>query len=148
MCVQSCRTFLWGGTGYPVERFSPDATCSCTCDSDTWVDHNILGESSCVPTKAHVVFGWVGLTLAMLGLTHAIYQLQRQVSLFNSPLLQTLQHAHDLVHAGSGELGISVISYIFLHLSILFTCMSLLPIPGLWSVACSGCWLATQAAQQ
>lgn len=78
MCVQDCRTFLWGGTGNPSR--DPDGTCFCICDDDGWSAVDILGRASCVPVKTHQVFGWVGLALAAAALSHAAYHLTRQVS--------------------------------------------------------------------
>lgn len=103
MCVQYCRSFLWGGNGKPIEHYplAVDATCSCVCDSNRWVDYNILGKSSCVPRKVHVMFGWIGLSLALAGLLHATYHLRRQVSFLFAG--KSYVYVEGPVHAGSGR---------------------------------------------
>lgn len=54
-------------------------SCSCICGDEGWCEFNILGQASCVPVTAHVVFGAVGLATSVTGLSHAAYQLHRQV---------------------------------------------------------------------
>ncbi|CAM9266768.1 unnamed protein product [Ectocarpus sp. 6 AP-2014] len=54
-------------------------TCSCICEDDSWADHNILGSDSCVPIKAHVIFGSVGIVLSVAVLFQALYQLHLQL---------------------------------------------------------------------
>ena len=77
--VQHCQTFLWGGEGLAnVDDEGGDFTCEC--EDELWSDTNILGRPSCIPTKAHVIFGTVGLASSMVGICHAAYQLNRQVS--------------------------------------------------------------------
>eukprot|EP00752_Nemacystus_decipiens_P004321 g3946.t1 len=49
-------------------------------------DLNLLGRPSCVPVKAHMIYGWVGLVLSVAALCHATYQLHRQIR-FNAQLL-------------------------------------------------------------
>ncbi|CAN0450077.1 unnamed protein product [Ectocarpus sp. 12 AP-2014] len=59
---------------------SDDGTsCSCICEDDSWADHNILGSDSCVPIKAHVIFGSVGIILSVAVLCQALYQLHLQL---------------------------------------------------------------------
>ena len=77
-CTEGCRTLLWEGTGMP--EYDSDGSCSCDCDDDRWSDHNALGHPSCVPVKAHLVFGWIGLVLSVAALFHAVYHLRRQVN--------------------------------------------------------------------
>lgn len=77
MCSQDCRTFLWGGTGVPSQ--DEEDTCFCVCADDSWSDLNILGGASCVPVKAHHIFGSVGLAISVAALGHAAYHLHRQV---------------------------------------------------------------------
>ena len=77
MCTQGCRTFLWGGRGSP--RYDEEGRCFCVCEDDRWSDLNLLARPSCVPVKAHVIYGWVGLVLSVAALCHAAYQLHRQV---------------------------------------------------------------------
>ncbi|CAM9670318.1 unnamed protein product [Ectocarpus fasciculatus] len=77
MCGQDCRTFLWGGTG--TSTVGADGGCRCACGDETWSEHNMLGLPSCVPSKAHVVFGAVGVLMAMTSLCHSAYHLRRQV---------------------------------------------------------------------
>lgn len=77
--VQHCQTFLWGNEGIAnVDDVSGDFTCDC--GDEGWSDFNILGRPSCVPTKAHVIFGAVGLATSVAGMLHATHQLYRQVS--------------------------------------------------------------------
>ncbi len=76
MCTQGCQTFLWGGKGAPSYE---DRACVCVCESDSWSDLNLLALPSCVPVKAHMTFGWVGVALSVATLCHAAYQLNRQV---------------------------------------------------------------------
>ena len=77
--VQHCQTFLWGGEGLAnVDDVSGDFTCEC--EGELWSDTNILGRPSCIPTKAHVIFGTVGVASSIVGICHAAYQLNRQVS--------------------------------------------------------------------
>ena len=77
--AQYCQTFLWGGGGLAnVDGVSGDFTCEC--EDELWSDTNILGRPSCIPTKAHVIFGTVGIASSMVGICHAAYQLNRQVS--------------------------------------------------------------------
>lgn len=75
MCHHNCRTFLWGGAGVPA-----DGGCFCVCDNENWSGLNILGGASCVPVKAHRIFGWAGLAVSVISLGHAAYHLRRQVS--------------------------------------------------------------------
>lgn len=49
------------------------------CEDDSWSDLNLLALPSCVPVKAHMIFGWVGVALSVATLCHAAYQLNRQV---------------------------------------------------------------------
>ncbi|CAM9676003.1 unnamed protein product [Ectocarpus sp. 4 AP-2014] len=77
MCGQDCQTFLWGGTG--ISTVGADGGCRCACGGETWTEYSILGLPSCVPSKAHVVFGAVGVLMTMTSLGHAAYQLYRQV---------------------------------------------------------------------
>lgn len=49
------------------------------CDDGSWSDLNILDSASCVPRKAHLVFGWVGLVLSTTCFCHAAYHRHRQV---------------------------------------------------------------------
>lgn len=79
MCVQDCRTFLWGGGGVPTHD-DGSGECSCSCEDDSWSDLNIVGRASCVPMMSHRMFGWVGLILSVATLVHALYNLVRQVS--------------------------------------------------------------------
>lgn len=76
MCTQGCRAFIWGGTG--VQELSHEH-CSCVCDDGSWSDLNILDSASCVPRKAHLVFGWFGLVLSTTCFCHAAYHRHRQV---------------------------------------------------------------------
>ena len=76
-CIQECQTFLWAGSGTPA--IDGTGSCSCVCGHDGWYDFNILGRASCVPTTAHVTFGVIGLATSVAGLSHAVYQLYRQV---------------------------------------------------------------------
>lgn len=75
-CVQDCRTSLWGGTGIP--DYNDNGDCRCGCEVE-WSTYNILGVPSCVPSKAHAVFGAVGLLIAMVILFQSAHQLNRQV---------------------------------------------------------------------
>ncbi|CAB1113527.1 unnamed protein product [Ectocarpus sp. CCAP 1310/34] len=77
MCGQDCQTSLWGGTG--ISTVGADGGCRCACGDETWSEYNILGLPSCVPSKAHAVFGAVGVFVTMTSLGHAAYQLYRQV---------------------------------------------------------------------
>ena len=79
MCTQGCRTFIWGGTG--VQELSDEHCSSCVCDDGSWSDINILGNASCVPRKAHLAFGWIGLALSTTCFCHAAYHRHRQVLL-------------------------------------------------------------------
>lgn len=79
MCTQGCQTFIWGGEGTPTH--DEEVRCFCVCEDDSWSDTNILGRASCVPALAHLIYGWVGLSLSTAALCHAAYQLDRQVSL-------------------------------------------------------------------
>ncbi|CAN0245930.1 unnamed protein product [Ectocarpus fasciculatus] len=54
-------------------------SCSCICEDDSWADHNILGSDSCVPIKAHMIFGSVGIVLSVAVLSQALYQLHLQL---------------------------------------------------------------------
>lgn len=77
-----CRSFLWGGDGITNNADGESgAFTSCVCEDDGWSDFNILGRPSCVPTKAHVIFGAVGVISSVAGICHTVYQLNRQVSL-------------------------------------------------------------------
>ncbi|CAN0188442.1 unnamed protein product, partial [Ectocarpus sp. 12 AP-2014] len=59
---------------------SNDGTsCSCICEDESWADHNILGSASCVPIKAYVIFGSVGIILSVAVLFQALYQLHLQL---------------------------------------------------------------------
>lgn len=78
LCTGSCRTFLWGGSGVP--DMDDEGGCWCDCEDDSWSDLNVLGRPSCVPVKAHLAFGCVGLMLSVAALYHAVYHLRRQVS--------------------------------------------------------------------
>ncbi|CAM9175991.1 unnamed protein product, partial [Ectocarpus sp. 12 AP-2014] len=53
--------------------------CFCVCEDDSWSNLNILGLASCIPVKAYVIFGWVGLAFSMAALSHAAYHFQRQL---------------------------------------------------------------------
>lgn len=77
MCDQDCQTFLWGGGG--ISTVGADGGCRCACGDETWSEYSILGLPSCVPSKAHVVFGAVGVLMATTTLGHSAYQLYRQV---------------------------------------------------------------------
>lgn len=77
MCQQGCRTFAWGGMGVPTH--DGDGGCFCACESDSWSNLNILGLPSCVPVKAHLLFGWFGLVISVVTLSHAAYHFRRQV---------------------------------------------------------------------
>jgi len=79
-CVRECQTFLWGGTGTAVSD-EQGAGCSCICEDEGWSDRNILGIPSCVPSKAHLVFGVVGLLASMTSLLHTSHHLYRQVGI-------------------------------------------------------------------
>lgn len=76
MCDQSC-SFLWGGTG--VATHDDDGGCFCVCGNDSWSSLNILGGASCVPVKAHRIFGWVGVAVSVAALGHAAYHLREQL---------------------------------------------------------------------
>lgn len=78
MCTNGCRTFLWRGKGIPSH--DEGDLCSCTCEDDSWSDQNILGQASCVPVSAHLIYGGVGLVASMTALFHALYHLRRMVS--------------------------------------------------------------------
>lgn len=77
--VQHCQTFLWGGEGVANYDDVNSSDFTCDCEDGVWSDFNILGRPSCVPTKAHLVFGAIGLATSMAGMLHAAYQLNRQV---------------------------------------------------------------------
>jgi len=80
MCIQDCQTFLWGGNGLPsYDDRGSYLGCWCACEDDSWSDLNLLALPSCVPVKAHMIFGWVGVALSVTTLCHAAYQLNRQV---------------------------------------------------------------------
>jgi len=74
--VNHCQTFLWRGEGL-AENVDGDFLCECQL---FWSSTNILGRPSCVPSKAHLIYGTVGLVSSTLGICHAAYQLKRQVS--------------------------------------------------------------------
>jgi len=78
MCTQGCQTFVWGGTGVPMH--DEGGLCSCVCEDNSWSDHDILGSASCVPVKAHLLYGCVGLATSLTALCHAMYHLRRLVS--------------------------------------------------------------------
>ena len=40
---------------------------------------DILAGASCVPVKAHQIFGGIGMAVSVVALGHAAYQLRRQV---------------------------------------------------------------------
>lgn len=61
--------------------YDEEGRCFCVCEDDSWSDLNLLGRASCVPVKAHMIYGWVGLVLSVAALCHAAYQLHRQVTL-------------------------------------------------------------------
>ncbi|CAM9537409.1 unnamed protein product, partial [Ectocarpus fasciculatus] len=44
----------------------------------------MLGRASCVPKKAHLVFGWVGLVVSVVVLCHAAHHIRRQQVLFHA----------------------------------------------------------------
>lgn len=77
MCQQGCRTFIWGGMGVPTH--DGDGGCICACENDSWSNRNVLGLASCVPVKAHLLFGWFGLVISVATLSHAAYHFRRQV---------------------------------------------------------------------
>lgn len=79
MCIQDCRTWLWGGEGVPTYD-NGGGQCYCVCNDERWYDHNLLGRASCVPVVAHAIFGWVGLALPAAAPCHATYELSRQIS--------------------------------------------------------------------
>ncbi|CAM9958208.1 unnamed protein product [Ectocarpus sp. 4 AP-2014] len=54
-------------------------SCSCICEDDSWADHNILGSDSCVPIKARMISGSVGIILSVAVLFQALYQLHLQL---------------------------------------------------------------------
>lgn len=56
-----------------------DEEGGCRCDNG-FLDLNVLGCPSCVPVKAHLAFGCVGMVLSVAALGHATYHLDRQVS--------------------------------------------------------------------
>ena len=76
MCLGDCQTFLWGGEGVPTHN---GGQCSCVCQNSSWSNLNLLGRPSCVPVKAHQIFGWAGLAASVVSLAHVIYHLRRQV---------------------------------------------------------------------
>lgn len=75
-CIKACQTFLSGGT---VPMIDGTGSCSCICGEKGWSEFNILGQASCVPIQAHVIFGALGLATSVASLSHAAYQLNRQV---------------------------------------------------------------------
>lgn len=90
ICTAGCRTFLWRGAGVPT--YGDDGMCQCSCDGDSWVDHNMLGLPSCVPVAAHMTFGLVGLFLSVTGTFHAAFHLHRQV---RSQISSCLHYVHE-----------------------------------------------------
>lgn len=76
-CIQDCQTFLWGGAGIPT--MDDDGDCFCVCEDDEWSAYNIIGAPSCVPSRAHLIFGVVGLLATIFTLCHSAHQLNRQV---------------------------------------------------------------------
>lgn len=76
MC-RDCQTFLWGGTG--ISLVDADGGCTFVCEGEGWLEYNILGVPSCVPSKAHELFGALGVIFAMASLCHSGYHLVRQV---------------------------------------------------------------------
>lgn len=80
MCTQGCQTFMWGGKGSPIHDDEGECFCACGENNDSWSDKNILSRASCVPAKAHLLYGLVGLALSTAALCHAAYHLRRQVS--------------------------------------------------------------------
>lgn len=71
-CVQGGVTFIWGGAGIPTIDEVDGDFCSCACGSEGWLNHNILGGTSCVPTRAHTCFGAIGIAVSVSVLNYAI----------------------------------------------------------------------------
>ena len=76
-CIQDCQAFLWGGIG--VSTIDECGDCLCICGDDGWSTFNIIGAPSCVPSRAHIIFGVVGLLTTIASLYHSAHQLNRQV---------------------------------------------------------------------
>ncbi|CAM9445144.1 unnamed protein product [Pylaiella littoralis] len=118
---EKCDTFLWGGGGVAnVDDVSGEFTCVCT--GEGWTNCNILGQPSCVPTKAHVIFGALGVASSIVGICHAVHQLTRQINFHRqqvaalvSPREQARRHLHILVIAHDGIVLLYFIALLVLH---------------------------------
>ncbi|CAN0110918.1 unnamed protein product [Pylaiella littoralis] len=115
MCVQDCRTFLWGGAGVPMHDAA--GRCSCLCEDDSWSDLNILGRASCVPVMTHRIFGWVGLVLSVAALSHAAYSLDRQVRYNAQGLAAWTSHVeHCRWHLHLASIAVALLSLFYFTL--------------------------------
>jgi len=76
-----------------VPKVDDEGGCWCACGGDGWSDLNVLGRPSCVPGKAHLAFGCVGLILSASALSHAAYHFHRQVSHVNQSEIAELRNS-------------------------------------------------------
>lgn len=93
-CIQGCQMFLSGGSGIPSTNERGECSCACG-DEESWSEYNILGRASCVPKKAHLIYGALGLLATVASLCHAMHQFNRQViptAQCNTPFFFPISH--------------------------------------------------------